>query len=605
MWDLSCTDWEDRIREGRSLVPDLQLFTDEADMAVAFYDEMQLPDVPGTPKLRTASGEWFRDIVRAAFGSWDAANRVRMIREIFALAPKGSSKTSYSAALMLVSMLMNYRPRATALFVGPTQAISDRAYEQAVGMIEESPDLRRRFRPRDHVKTIEDLVTKSEIAVKTFDLKILTGAMGLIFVLLDELHLLGKSAHTAKVLRQIRGGLDKTPEGILLITTTQSDDIPAGAFKSELKMARNIRDGKYRGRIIRPMLPVLYEFPRDIAKSKTKDGVPALWQDPGVWPMVMPNLGKSVQLPDLIADWQTEFDKGAEAINVWASQHLNIEIGEGINAEGWVGADYWEGAGDETLTLDALLARSEVVTIGIDGGGLDDLLGFAVIGREKGTRRWLVWNCAWVHPKVLKLRQDIATFLADFATEVAGIPADDVEIVDAPPLAVETDDEWRLRLANDQWPSLTIVAVPKDVEQLGAVVEKVLLSGLLPEKNALGIDPNNASAIIDALIAVGVPDAMIRRLLQGPALAPAMYGLERKLSDGTLSHAAQGLMAWVLGNAKVEMRGNAPMVTKQISGRAKIDPLIALFQAAILMSWNPEASRKNLDAFLSRPIMVV
>jgi phage terminase large subunit-like protein len=72
--------------------------------------------------------------------------------------------------------------------------------------------------------------------------------MGLIFVLVDELHLLGKSAHTAKVLRQIRGGLDKTPEGLLLITTTQSDDIPIGAFKSELKLARNIRDGKYRAR---------------------------------------------------------------------------------------------------------------------------------------------------------------------------------------------------------------------------------------------------------------------------------------------------------------------------------------------------------------------
>jgi phage terminase large subunit-like protein len=136
MWDLSCVDWEDRIREGRSLIPDLPLFADEAADAVAFYDEMQLPDVPGVPKLRTASGEWFRDIVRAAFGSWDPVNRVRMIREIFALAPKGSSKTSYSAALMLVSMLMNYRPRATALFVGPTQAVSMRAYEQAVGLIE-------------------------------------------------------------------------------------------------------------------------------------------------------------------------------------------------------------------------------------------------------------------------------------------------------------------------------------------------------------------------------------------------------------------------------------------------------------------------------------
>jgi phage terminase large subunit-like protein len=61
------------------------------------------------------------------------------------MVPKGSSKTTNSAALLLVAMLMNFRPRGKALFVGPTQAISTRAYEQAVGMIEESPDLKRRF----------------------------------------------------------------------------------------------------------------------------------------------------------------------------------------------------------------------------------------------------------------------------------------------------------------------------------------------------------------------------------------------------------------------------------------------------------------------------
>src|SRR5262249_1539981 len=152
-----------------------------------------------------------------------------------------------------------------ALFVGPTQAISVRAYDQAVGMIEESPDLKRRFRTHDHEMMIEDLVTKAEAQVKTFDLRILTGAMGLFFVLLDEIHILGKDAKAGKVLRQIRGGLDKTPEGLLVMTTTQSDDIPAGIFKSELKFARNVRDGKYRGRVIRTMLPVLYEFPKDIA----------------------------------------------------------------------------------------------------------------------------------------------------------------------------------------------------------------------------------------------------------------------------------------------------------------------------------------------------
>jgi phage terminase large subunit-like protein len=169
------------------------------------------------------------------------------------------------------------------------------------------------------------------------------------------------------VLRQIRGGLDKMPEGLLLITTTQSDDIPAGAFKSELKLARNIRDCKYRGRVIRPMLPVLYEFPREIAELTREErarGEVERWKDPANWPMVMPNLGRSIHLPNLIADWESEREKGDEAIKVWASQHLNIEIGVGINNEGWRGADFWEAAADESQTLEALLERSEVVSMG-------------------------------------------------------------------------------------------------------------------------------------------------------------------------------------------------------------------------------------------------
>jgi phage terminase large subunit-like protein len=371
-WDTSCPDWETRLREGRSLLPDLPLFQDEADMGLAFFDEIRLPDVPGTPRLGDASGQWFRDLVRAVFGSWDAANRVRMIRDFFALVPKGSSKTTYSAALMLVAMLMNYRPRATALFIGETQAVADRAYEQAVGMIEESPDLRRRFKPRDYDKTIEDLVTKSEIQIASFDLKILTGAMALVFVLLDELHLLGKRAQTSRVLRQIRGGLDKTEEGVLVMTTTQSDEAPAGAFKSELKFVRNVRDGLYRSRIIRPTLPLLYELPRDLAtltREERRANVEPRWMNPECWPMVMPNINRPITVASMLAEFSSEREKGAEAVQIWASQHLNIEIGTGTTDDGWSGADLWDQQARKSLDLDELLERSEVVTMGADGGG--------------------------------------------------------------------------------------------------------------------------------------------------------------------------------------------------------------------------------------------
>lgn len=562
MWDLSCPDWQDRIREGRSLLPDgLPLNEDEAGLGLQIFDELQLPDVPGTPRMREAAGDWFRDIVRAAFGSWDPVNRIRYIRDIFAMVPKGSSKTSYGAGLGLTALLMNQRPRAEAMLVGPTQAVSDRAYEQAVGMIEESPDLKKRFRPRDHIKTIEDLLNKSELKVKTFDVNIITGSI-LIFALLDEIHLLGRSPHTTKVLRQIRGGLEKTPEGLLLITTTQSDEMPVGAFKDELRFARKIRDGEFRGKTLRPMLPILYEFPDDIASDPDK------WQDPENWPMVMPNLGRSIHLDSLYADWLSEQTKGEHAIKVWASQHLNIEIGVGTPDDGWRGADYWPLRADPTLTLDELIRRSEVATVGIDGGGLDDLLGVAVIGREKGTRRWLIWNHAFANPVVLERRKDIASTLQGFVDER----------------------------------SLTFCAVPEDVVALVDIVERLNDAGLLPEKNAIGLDPNNIATIIEELAGRGIPDEMLFRLRQGTALSPALWGLERKLSDDTVSHSGFDLMSWVVSNAKVEVKGNGNMVTKQVSGRAKIDPLIATFCAAILMSWNPDA---RLSVYRERGLLVL
>ena len=50
-------------------------------------------------------------------------------------------------------------------------------------------------------------------------------------------------------------------------------------------------------------------------------------------------------------------------------------------------------------------------------------------------------------------------------------------------------------------------------------------------------------------------------------------------------------MAWVVGNAKIEQKGNAILVTKAVSGIGKIDPLMAAFNCVALMSLNPEPLR--------------
>ena len=92
------------------MVPDLPLDEKEAARAVKAFNLLRLADVPGTPRLAEAGADWFRDIVRALFGSIDPVTRERRVRELFLLIPKKNSKTTNGALLMLTAILLLRRP---------------------------------------------------------------------------------------------------------------------------------------------------------------------------------------------------------------------------------------------------------------------------------------------------------------------------------------------------------------------------------------------------------------------------------------------------------------------------------------------------------------
>jgi phage terminase large subunit-like protein len=86
---------------------------------------------------------WFKEIVGPLLGSLDPETGARLIRGLFLLAPKKSSKTTYGAGLMMTALLMNKRPNGEFLLTGPTHDISEIAYGAADGMIEADDEWQR------------------------------------------------------------------------------------------------------------------------------------------------------------------------------------------------------------------------------------------------------------------------------------------------------------------------------------------------------------------------------------------------------------------------------------------------------------------------------
>jgi phage terminase large subunit-like protein len=575
-WSFACPDWKDRLAEGRSLIPDLPLDRELASRAVRIFNKLRLPDVSGRPELRDAAGDWQRDIVAALFGSLDRTGR-RRVRRLLNLIPKKNNKTTGSAAIMLTALLMDDEPRQNYSLLGATQKIADRGFDQAQGMIMADPVLKQRFHIRSHVKTIVDQVTESTLKVQTFDEKVVTGDIPK-GMLIDELHILGKVHFAQRVWGQLWGGLVSRPGGFLIEITTQSDEEPAGVFLDELRLARRIRDGEVTGQAA-TMLPVLYEFPEEVQRDPDEG-----WRDPAMWPQVLPNLGRSVHIDLLLEQFAEAREKGVVEERRWASQHLNIQIGLGLHDNRWLGADYWEGAAWEPLrSLDALLARSEVAVVGIDGGGLDDLTGVCVLGRDVKTGVWLYWFHAWAHRKVMDVRKEIAPRLLGFERD------GDLTFwghMDQPSRLAELLQDGGARASE----------FDEDVVGVVSVCRKVREAGLLPEVGGIGIDRASIGAVIDALseagftIATAEAEATVVSISQSAVnMDSAIVALQRKLQSGGAAHGGSGLMAWCVGNAKAVQRGNSVAIDKQVSGKAKIDPLIAGFMATKLMELGPVA----------------
>jgi phage terminase large subunit-like protein len=548
-WSTACPDWERRIVAGEPLITFPPLFQAEADAAMDVFRDLVLVDVAGQPTFGQAARPWVLEFAAAIFGAYDHESGRRQIREFLLLIAKKNGKSTLAAGIMLTALIRNWRQSAEFLILAPTREIADNSFHPARDMVRADPQLNDLLHISEFHRTITHRTTGATLRVVAADNETVSGkkATG---VLVDELWLFGKKANAESMLLEATGGLASRPEGFVIYLTTHSDEQPAGVFAKKLQYFRAVRSGE---REDPRSLPVMYEFPPAMLAAEE-------FRDERTWHVPNPNLGASVD-PDFIRSRIAEAEAGgADGLQSVLAKFLNVEIGLRLARDRWAGADHWAARSDPSLTLDALLDRSDVVVAGIDGGGLDDLLGLAILGRERETRRWLLWNRAWAHEGVLERRKSEAPRLRDL--EATG------------DLVIVSD----MAEANDE---------------LAGLVAQVHDAGLLAQ---VGLDLYGPADAVDAMAQHGVAgDDLVVGIQQGWRLNGTIKTIENRLANGTLVHAGQPLMAWCVGNAKVEPRGNAITITKQAAGTAKIDPLVAALCAGALMVRNPEIGTSRIE----------
>lgn len=548
-WTTACPDWEARLIAGKSIIP-APIYPESAEQALRIFKQLRVVDLPGKPSFGECSEQWVFDFVAAIFGAYDADTGKQLIREYGLLISKKNTKSTIAAGIMLTALILCWREEEEHLILAPTKEVADNSYKPAAAMVREDEELAALFHIQDHLRTITHRITRNSLKVVAADTDTVSGKKSG-KVLVDELWVFGKRANAEAMFMEALGGQVSREEGWVIYLTTQSDEPPAGAFKERLDYWRNVRDGKIEDR---KTLGVLYEFPQAILDRKG-------YLESENFYITNPNLGRSVSAEWLEDSLRKVRAKTDGTFQQFLAKHLNVEIGLNLRSDRWAGADFWERSAI-ALTLDELIARCEVAVVGIDGGGLDDLLGLAVLGRETGSGRWLLWAHAWAHQIVLERRKEIASALRDF--ESAG--------------------------------DLTIVSRPgDDVQQVADLVCRLRDEGLLPQDKAIGVDAAGIGDIVDELMQPGRDITMdqIVAVSQGWRLNGAIKTTERKVAGGEILHGGQALMNWCVGNARIEDKGNAVAVTKQASGKAKIDPLMAVFNAVSLMALNPAGKGRS------------
>lgn len=494
-------------------------------------------------RFGNVAAEWQRRLIRAIWGHRDAEGR-RIIRRVVLTVARKAGKTTLASILGLVEVLMTDEQRGQVLVLAAQRDQARLTFKNWSEMIRRDPWLAQRFRVTDFRHQIVHAETGTELKALSTEASQVIGT-GPSMAIVDELHLLGlMGEHGLDLVHGLESGMMARREPLMVYITTAPVSESRGIYLEVMSHARKVMAGEVDDR---RTLAVMYEIPPQLDH-----------EDPAHWWRSNPSLGVTVQLPDLVEQFERAKQRGVAAVAEFKSQNLNIEPAdrEG-SASVWVQPSAWRAAEDPSVTLDSLIAQCTRIAVGIDAAAAHDLTAIAVLGRTQAGR-YLLWTHHWLSKPGFDEQRNRGPFVeAQAAGELTVVPS-----------------------------------VGDDIVGLLERIKALHASGKLM---AVGADPyglKDAAVQIQAITrkeVIGIP--------QSWRLSPHLDEVERAILSGNLVHHASALLDWQMTNAHVRYSGEARSLVKPnaiADSSRKIDAAIAMVCA--WAAWHATPAKPEVTA---------
>lgn len=456
---------------------------------------------------------WQCFIITTVYGWVHRETGLRRFLEAYEEEGRKNGKSAKGSGLLLYMLTADGEHGAECYTAATTRDQARIVFDDAKAMAERSPGLRTHLGLAIMQHSLTVAHTSSKATPLAAEGSTLDG-LNVHFALLDELH-----AHKTRAVYDVIDSARGAREQSLLWTITT-----AGTDRSGICYERRTHVTKILDRVIRDdrVFGIVYTL-------DDKDD----HFNPAVWIKANPNLGKSVQLDELVAQAR-KAEAMPSALNNFLTKRLNVWVS---GESPWMDMRAWERCGDKSFGIDSIPDGAKVF-MGLDLAQKKDFAALSVIWFDGANDRWGV--CTRLYLNELAVQESGNAHLAGWARQ-GYVTVTDGDLTDFDCVA----DDMRLYCRRF------------DVQEIA-------------------FDPALSMYFAGKLIAEGLP--LVEITQRAVFFTPVLIQVENLVREGSrFVHDDNPLMAWMISNLVVKQsKFNELMAPTKERPENKIDGPMAM-----------------------------